>query len=137
MKKQNPKGRPSEKHRYSPEELEEFDKIILEKLALARNEFRFIQDSLTGRAENDAANLPSNTKPLEDGVEMMEREKFSQLATRQRRFIQQLEDARIRIKNGTYGICTATGKLISKERLRSVPHTTQSIEAKLNKDQEP
>jgi DnaK suppressor protein len=37
----------------------------------------------------------------------------------------------VRIKNRTYGICTVTGKLIPKERLIAVPHTTQSIEAKM------
>ena len=42
-----------------------------------------------------------------------------------------LENALVRIKNGTYGICSVTGKLIPKERLIAVPHTTQSIEAKM------
>ena len=48
------------------------------------------------------------------------------------KFIEQLESALIRIENKTYGICRVTGKLIPKERLRAVPHTTQSMEAKLN-----
>ncbi|HIF48620.1 MAG TPA: TraR/DksA family transcriptional regulator, partial [Cytophagales bacterium] len=39
----------------------------------------------------------------------------------------------IRIKNGTYGICKDTGKLIDKNRLKAVPHATQTIEAKLNR----
>ena len=37
----------------------------------------------------------------------------------------------MRIENKTYGICRSTGQLIPKERLRAVPHTTQSMEAKL------
>ena len=45
--------------------------------------------------------------------------------------VKNLEDALVRIENKTYGICKVTGKLISKERLRAVPHTTMSIEAKL------
>jgi len=36
----------------------------------------------------------------------------------------------VRINNGTYGICKTTGKLIPKERLKLVPHTTQTVEAK-------
>jgi RNA polymerase-binding transcription factor DksA len=56
---------------------------------------------------------------------------LSQLAARQRKFIENLENALIRIENKTYGICKVTGKLISKERLRAVPHTTLSMEAKL------
>ena len=50
--------------------------------------------------------------------------------SRQQKFIQSLESALIRIENKTYGICRATGQMISKERLRSVPHATLSIEAK-------
>ena len=42
-----------------------------------------------------------------------------------------LENALLRIENKTYGICRVTGKLISKERLRAVPHATLSIDAKL------
>ena len=38
----------------------------------------------------------------------------------------------MRIENKTYGICRATGKLIPKERLLSVPHATMCIEAKLD-----
>ena len=57
----------------------------------------------------------------------------SQLAARQQKFITNLENALVRIKNSTYGICSVTGKLISKERLIAVPHTTQSIEAKMMK----
>ena len=74
-----------------------------------------------------------NVKTLEDGADTAEKEQLSQLAARQQKFINNLENALIRIKNGTYGICVDTGKLISKERLRAVPHTMHSIEAKLGK----
>jgi DnaK suppressor protein len=53
------------------------------------------------------------------------------LAARQKKFIEQLEAALVRIENKTYGICRETGKLIPKERLRAVPHTTLTMEAKL------
>jgi RNA polymerase-binding transcription factor DksA len=58
---------------------------------------------------------------------------LSQSAARLQKFAIQLENALIRIKNGTYGICVDTGKLIPKERLRAVPHTQQTIEAKLRR----
>jgi RNA polymerase-binding transcription factor DksA len=63
----------------------------------------------------------------------LERESLNQLAARQQKFVINLENALIRIKNGTYGVCVDTGKLISKERLKAVPHTMHSIEAKLAK----
>ena len=58
---------------------------------------------------------------------------MNQLAARQQKFTINLENALIRIKNGTYGVCVDSGKLISKERLKAVPHTMHSIEAKLAK----
>jgi RNA polymerase-binding transcription factor DksA len=41
---------------------------------------------------------------------------------------------KLRIQNKTYGICRNTGKLIPAERLRAVPHTTMSMEAKLKQN---
>ncbi len=70
---------------------------------------------------------------MEEGSDTAEKENFTQLAARQQKFIQQLDAAMARIKNGTYGICVETGKLIQKERLIAVPHTQHSIEAKLNR----
>ena len=67
---------------------------------------------------------------IEDGSDVLSREETSQLAARQEKFIKHLNDALVRIENKTYGICRQTGKLISKERLRIVPHATLSIEAK-------
>jgi RNA polymerase-binding transcription factor DksA len=63
----------------------------------------------------------------------MEKENLNQLAAHQLKFIKNLEAAMVRIQNKTYGICKTSGKLIPKERLRAVPHTTQTIEAKLKK----
>jgi RNA polymerase-binding transcription factor DksA len=96
-----------EKTKYSANELKEFEDIINEKLGKARKELNYIKETLS--RSNDSGTL----------------------AARQQKFINNLENALIRIKNGTYGICVDTGKLISKERLRAVPHTMHCIEAKL------
>ena len=61
---------------------------------------------------------------------MLSKEEAGRLAQRQAKFIAHLEAALVRVENKTYGICRVTGKLISKERLRAVPHATLSIEAK-------
>ncbi|MCA9356363.1 TraR/DksA family transcriptional regulator, partial [Candidatus Nomurabacteria bacterium] len=67
---------------------------------------------------------------LEDGTSTAEREYHSFMVNRQTEYIGRLEKALSRIKNKTYGICRKTGKLISKERLRAVPHATLCIQAK-------
>ncbi|WP_337043254.1 TraR/DksA family transcriptional regulator [Emticicia sp. 17c] len=120
-----------EKTRYSEEELREFEVIITNKLEATRNELNFIKETLSRKNDNGTDYTSSSTKLLEDGADVSEKEQLSQSAGRLQKFAQQLEAALIRIKNGTYGICRDTGKLIPKERLRAVPHTQQTIEAKL------
>ncbi|SDM05953.1 RNA polymerase-binding protein DksA [Catalinimonas alkaloidigena] len=122
-----------ERIRYSEEELKEFEELILRKLEKAKKELAFYKESLTRRNDSGTENTASSMKVLEDGADALEKENFNQLAARQQKFIQQLEQALIRIKNGTYGLCVDTGKLIPKERLRAVPHTQHSIEAKMNR----
>ncbi|MCB9246294.1 MAG: TraR/DksA family transcriptional regulator [Flavobacteriales bacterium] len=122
----------SVKTRYSDEELSEFKELILKKLQIAQEELKFLTDALQTENENGTDDTGSVYKTLEDGSSTLQKESTSQLASRLKKFIQNLEAALIRIENKTYGICRVTGKLISKERLRAVPHTTQSMEAKLN-----
>jgi RNA polymerase-binding transcription factor DksA len=122
-----------EKTRYSDEELQEFKDIILKKLASSREEFTTLQKSLKDGNENGTDSTNNNYLTLDDGADTFEKENTTQLAARLMKFFQNLEAALVRIENKTYGVCKTTGKLIPKERLRAVPHTTQSIEAKLGK----
>jgi RNA polymerase-binding transcription factor DksA len=127
-----PSSPKDERTRYSEEELKEFEALILRKLDKAREEYKILKETLNrNNDEGTDATSGGNTKVLEDGAETAEKENLSQLAARQQKYITNLENALIRIKNGTYGICSVTGKLIPKERLIAVPHTTQSIEAKM------
>lgn len=124
------------KTRYSDAELSEFRAIIVKKLAEARKELNTLQAQLTAANEHGTDDTANTFKMLEDGSDSLAKEEAGQLAGRQMKFIEQLENAMIRIENKTYGVCRVTGKLIPKERLRAVPHTTQSIEAKLNQYRE-
>lgn len=123
-----------EKLKYSAEELKEFEALILEKLEVANRELKYYKQQLSKRDDEGNYDTTGAVKVLEDGAETAEKENYNQLAGRQQKFISQLEKALIRIKNGTYGICVDTGKLISKERLRLVPHTQQTTEAKIARD---
>ena len=119
----------AEKTRYSDEELEEFRVLISKKLERAQEQLEFYLDQLSELADNP----DSKVKGLDDGIGTAESERLTNMAGRQRKHIQHLENALIRIKNKAYGVCRVTGKLISKERLKAVPHATLSIEAKQNR----
>ncbi len=120
----------SEKTKYSAEDLKEFKAIIDEKLAKAREDYQLLMDQMSHKDDHGTEDTAPSFKLLDEGSEVLSREEINQLAGRQQKFIQGLENALLRIKNGTYGVCRVTGKLISKERLRIVPHATLSIEAK-------
>ncbi len=120
-----------EKTRYSDSELREFKDLITEKLRSSREELTALAQSLSNPNMNGTDDTAGTYKTLEDGSATLEKESINQLAARQRKFIDSLENALVRIENKTYGICRETGKLIPKERLRAVPHATLSMEAKL------
>jgi DnaK suppressor protein len=121
----------NEKTRYSDAELQEFKDLLLDKLRSAKEELNSLASSLSTPNANGTDDTAGTYKTLEDGSATLEKESINQLAARQKKFIEQLEAALVRIENKTYGVCRETGKLIQKERLRAVPHTTLSMEAKL------
>lgn len=118
------------KVRYSDEELAEFKTLILEKLDRARAEFENYRSMVMNSEGNGVSDTSPTFKVLEEGAGTRDKEEAARLAERQRKFIQHLQAALVRIDNKTYGICRVTGKLIPKERLRAVPHATLSVDAK-------
>jgi len=120
----------AEKTRYTDEELLEFKEIILMKIDKAKKDYDLLKHTITHEESNDTQDTSPTFKVLEEGAATLSKEEAGKLAQRQLKFIQHLQAALIRIENKTYGICRETGKLISKERLRAVPHATLSIEAK-------
>ncbi len=119
-----------EKLRYSDADLAEFKELILAKIEKAKADLDLIKSAYMNNSNNGTDDTSPTFKAFEEGNETMSKEANSQLAIRQERFIRDLKNALIRIENKTYGVCKVTGKLISKERLRVVPHATMSIEAK-------
>ena len=115
---------------YSDEALQEFKTIIEEKIAKAQKDLDLIGSAYMNDSNNGTDDTSPTFKAFEEGSETMSKEANTQLAIRQEKFIRDLKNALIRIENKTYGVCRVTGKLISAERLKLVPHATLSIEAK-------
>ncbi len=120
----------ADKNRYGEAELQEFREIIQQKLEKAREDYELLKSAITQSESNDTQDTSPTFKVLEEGAATLSKEEAGRLAQRQQKFIQHLQAALVRIENKTYGICRETGKLISKERLRAVPHATLCIEAK-------
>ncbi|MCF8410137.1 MAG: TraR/DksA C4-type zinc finger protein [Crocinitomicaceae bacterium] len=119
-----------EKNKYSDAELVEFKELINTKLKEAQEHYTLLIGSLSHSDDHGTDDTGRTFNMMEDGSETLSREEVAQLAARQEKFIQNLQNALIRIENKTYGVCRITGKLIPKERLRLVPHATMSVDAK-------
>jgi RNA polymerase-binding transcription factor DksA len=119
-----------EKMRYSDADLAEFKEIIVNKIEKAKSDLELIKSAYMNDLNNGTDDTSPTFKAFEEGSETMSKEANSQLAIRQEKFLRDLKNALFRVENKTYGVCKVTGKLISKERLRVVPHATMSIEAK-------
>ena len=119
-----------EQIRFSDAELAEFKELILGKLDKAKIDLDLIRSAYMNDLNNGTDDTSPTFKAFEEGSETMSKEANSQLAIRQEKFIRDLRNALVRIESKTYGVCKVTGKLISKDRLRIVPHATMSIEAK-------
>ena len=120
----------AEKTTYSADELEEFQKIILAKIESAEDDLKILRAATANDSDNGTEDTSPTFKQFEEGSSTLSKEENIKLAERQAKFILHLNNALLRIKNKTYGICRVTGKLIAKERLNLVPHATLSIEAK-------
>lgn len=121
---------PEANERYADKDLAEFRIIIEDKMKQAEHDLSLLKETFANDKDNGTDDTSPTFKAFEEGSDVMSKEANSQLAVRQEKFIRDLKNALIRIENKTYGLCRETGKLISKERLKLVPHATLSIEAK-------
>lgn len=116
------------KVRYNDEDLQEFKGIVESKLTLALEELQTTEQQIADLNENGFNQQGGDW--YDDSTAHTDLEMLQRLLQRQQRHVQDLKNALLRIQNKTYGICIVTGKLISKERLRLVPHATKSIDGK-------
>jgi DnaK suppressor protein len=117
--------------KYSTEELREFKAIIVEKRKETIEELDTLKESMmdvtTGEYVSESSTYSLH---MEQGTDAMEREKTFLFASRGSKFVNQLDDALVRIEEGTYGMCKACQLLIPKERLIAVPTATTCAEYK-------
>jgi RNA polymerase-binding transcription factor DksA len=118
------------KVKYNQEDLQEFKAVINKKIARAEADLALLKAAYKNDSNNGTDDTSHSFKSFDEGSEVMNKEANVQLAIRQEKFLRDLNNALLRIENGTYGVCRVTRKLIQKERLMLVPHATLSIEAK-------
>jgi RNA polymerase-binding protein DksA len=114
------------------EELEYFKILLLKKREETVKNIEYLRGIVNSTNQEASGDHSAYSFHMADqGTDAMEREKAFLFASRDEKYLKQIDEALERIKIGTYGICRVTGKEISKERLEAVPTTTISYEAKI------
>lgn len=113
-------------------DLEYFRKLMESKREKLLQELGYMKEASLGKSTKEmSGDLSGYSFHMADqAADSMEQENMIRLAEREGDFFHHLNEALYRIKEGTYGICKACNKLISKERLKAVPHTTMCIKCK-------
>jgi len=117
--------------KFTSSELEHFKKIIVEKRRETIEELDTLKESMmdvtTGEYVSESSTYSLH---MEQGTDAMEREKTFLFAARGSKFVNQLDDALVRIEAGSYGTCRVCELLIPKERLEAVPTAQTCAEYK-------
>ncbi len=119
---------PPVKTHLSPAELEEFREILLIKRAQLSGDIATLHKLHKNRQESsgDLSSVPFH--PADAGSDNFEQEFTLGLMGNEQEMLREIEEALHRIVNGTYGICVATSKPITKARLQAKPWAKYSIE---------
>jgi len=113
-------------------DLKHFEERLIEERIKLLKELGYFEDKIFSESQRNAAgDLSAYSVHMADQAsDAQEREKAYQMASVEGRLIYHIDEALKRIKDGTYGCCTACGKKIRKPRLEVVPHARLCIECK-------
>ena len=109
-----------------PKKWKKYYKLLLELRQHVSEELDLhTSDTLQHTANEDAGDL---TIEADAGTDAFDRDFALSLVSSEQDALNEVEEAILRIKDGTYGICEVTGDSIGKERLTAVPFARFSIE---------
>ena len=112
--------------RYTPEELEKFRLNVEKKLARAKEDFAYLQEQISELSQSNDGDHSADY--IDGSAAHMDIQRMNEMARRQLQTIEGLEAAKVRIRQGIYGICSVTGEKIDPKRLRLVPGAKRSVE---------
>ena len=118
------------KNKWSVIELEEFKTLILEKRKIVADDLAVSKEKADEVLKNNSVNAIYSSHIADAGSDQQEMEKNYYMVDRENTFLQYLNRALDMLEEGTFGICTSCGKLINKERLMEVPHTSSCFDCK-------
>ena len=120
----------NKKKKWTAKELEEFETLIIEKRKVVADDLAVSKEKADEVLKNNSVNAIYSSHIADAGSDQQEMEKNYYMMDRENTFLQYLDRALDMLDTGTFGICTNCGKLINKERLMEVPHTSSCFDCK-------
>ncbi|MCX5710758.1 MAG: TraR/DksA family transcriptional regulator [Candidatus Omnitrophica bacterium] len=124
------------KNKLSKKELGEFKKLVLKRKEEILDDIKHISDDTLKKSQKEASgDISGYTYHMADvATDSYDREFSLGLASNERKFIYELDDALKRIEEGTFGVCEDCKALIAKNRLKAVPHARLCVKCQEKKE---
>lgn len=111
----------------SARELKDYRTLLLKKRHEILGDMKSMSSEALKADESNLSHMPLHMADV--GSDQYEQELTLGLVESERKLLQEINEALERIENRSYGVCQATGKAISKERLQAKPWAKYTIEA--------
>lgn len=124
------------KNKFNKKELAEFKKIVLKKKEEVIDGIKHISEDTLKKSQKDASgDISGYTYHMADvATDTYDREFSMGLASNERKYIYELDDALKKIEDGTFGACEDCNSLISKTRLRAIPYARLCVKCQEKKE---
>lgn len=130
-------SKPAKGKALNKRELKKFEKILLELRERLQGDIRFLTtDNLHRAGRETGADLSGSAQHSADhGTDNFDREFALSLASTEQDVLYEVDEALMRIHDGSYGICEMTGVQIERARLQVIPYTRYSVQAQSKMEQ--
>ncbi len=116
---------------FSDKELEEIKKNLT---LMKREIFKDIDASIKEGSSKDSSEYQGDNYDIASNER--DRELSYMLGDRERQKIREIDNALLKIKEGTYGVCDECGEPISKKRLKVIPYSNFCIHCQSRSEEE-
>ncbi len=112
-------------NRLTQRELQKFKELLLVKRNEILGDVTTMEFEALRRDRSELSNMPIHMADL--GTDNYEIENILHMVDGERKILAEIDDALLRIEDGTYGICEGGGEQIPKERLQAIPWTRYCV----------
>ncbi|MDZ4722601.1 MAG: TraR/DksA C4-type zinc finger protein [candidate division Zixibacteria bacterium] len=108
-----------------------YEVLLLQKKKEMLDEMGIVNPGGNANQKEASGDISSYSYHMADqGTDTMDREMAFMFASKSGRLVYHIDQALLRIKDGSFGICTVCNKPISTARLEAVPHARLCIGCK-------